>query len=407
MAVAVRPPPSIGPPAVLAVASLALLGAAAAGGMLGLGRVEDSARYERIAARLSRGDGYSSCPSDAPALPELERMPGYPTFIAATRALTVRDEGLLVAQALLHALGAASLLLLATRLTGRPGLGLAVALAWALDPFALYYARCVLSETLASEALVVGLAGVVMYATGASRAWWIVAASGLGVATMTRPALIGLPFLLTGVALARDRGRCAHALLVASAVVFLLQIAWTARNWAALGVPSIGAHNFFGYNLCRASVEHAMPAGEAAAYCHLDRADAALSACDPAEGRHFDALFRGAAEAAIEAHPLRFALVSAFRAVRIWITWDVPLVVRVATLALLPPFLVGAVRVARANAHGWMIPAACAYVALAHMFVVCASSRYTLCVRGLYLVAVVQALAEGRAFLRSARRSAS
>src|SRR5262245_14816702 len=49
-------------------------------------RTMDTARYDRLANNLLHNGALSSCTS-APYLPEFERMPGYPVFLAVIRAL--------------------------------------------------------------------------------------------------------------------------------------------------------------------------------------------------------------------------------------------------------------------------------------------------------------------------------
>lgn len=190
--------------------------------------------YGAIAHNLIAGAGYRISPN-GPLV--FERTPLYPGLLAGLYG--VFGETVLAVQLTQALLGAATAVLvwwIGRRLFGT-AVGIISASAFALYPLAIWYASAVFSETLFTF-LLTGFVAMVL--------WWfdvrgcrLAAASGavLGLAMLTRPVALLLPFVI-GVAILVRR-RSAPGLLSEFALFLLavgLAIApWTVRNYVASG----------------------------------------------------------------------------------------------------------------------------------------------------------------------------
>jgi Dolichyl-phosphate-mannose-protein mannosyltransferase len=176
------------------------------------------------------------------------RAPGYPAFLALFGG---GGEGIsrtlaLIAQALLFGLGTL-LLAFTVRDWWGPGVGLASAGVYALDPFSKHYVTILLSEQLAA---VLVLAGVFAY-TRAARSrhvtWW--AATGVLAASLTLVRAVfvfTVPLVVVAALLQRGtRVRGAAAALGCAAVLLVPWLAWTNHTTGRAVFANWGQ----GYNL--------------------------------------------------------------------------------------------------------------------------------------------------------------
>jgi 4-amino-4-deoxy-L-arabinose transferase-like glycosyltransferase len=181
--------------------------------------------------------------------PTLIRLPGYPVFLAACFAVFggMKYAAVVWVQMAVDLAGCALLGVLAERLAGRRAGLVAVWLA-ALCPFTANYAVVLLAESLSVFCVVVALFSLERWETerGAgvrSWGWVVVIGCALSGAVLLRPdqgllAAAILPVLLWVGLRRRGQGlgaRLAPA-MVASLLVVLPLMVWTARNWRVFHV---------------------------------------------------------------------------------------------------------------------------------------------------------------------------
>ena len=211
---------------------------------------DDGRYYDQIAQNVLDGHGYSG-ESEAPFVPTLVRVPGYPLFLAGTyKALGRNSHGAVRA---LQAVADTITCLLVALLAGawspgewqverrRRAMIIAMALA-AACPFTAIYVTTHLTESLAillSTAF--ALAATVALRDGKVAMWCVAGLLG-GAATMVRPdtALFvggaGLTLLLVGSATNRSlRSTIARALVLTFCFAAVLA-PWTIRNARVFGV---------------------------------------------------------------------------------------------------------------------------------------------------------------------------
>ena len=158
------------------------------------------------------------------------RAPGYPAYLAVLGGggKGVPRELALIGQALLFGLGTL-LLAFTVRDWWGPGVGLASAAVYAIDPFSKHYVTILLSEQLAAFLV---LAGVFAY-TGAVRSrhlgWWAATGALAGSLTLVRAVFVfTVPLVIAGALLQRGgRLRGAAAALGCAALLLVPWLAWT------------------------------------------------------------------------------------------------------------------------------------------------------------------------------------
>jgi 4-amino-4-deoxy-L-arabinose transferase-like glycosyltransferase len=181
--------------------------------------------------------------------PTLIRLPGYPLFLAACFAVFGGSNYLAVflAQMVVDLAGCALLGVLAKRLAGRRA-GLAVLWLAALCPFTANYTVVALAETLTVFCVVVAFFALERWdarsrAGEAAIGWVVVVGAALAYAVLLRPdqgllaaAIVPVMLWVRG----RRGGRTMSSRLmpaaVASLMVALPLMMWTARNWRAFHV---------------------------------------------------------------------------------------------------------------------------------------------------------------------------
>jgi hypothetical protein len=165
------------------------------------------------------------------------RTPGYPGFLAAGFELGLGDNGIRVAQAIVLTIACFVLAIAAYRAAGRAAGRLTALIG------AVYSPLLTLPSLLLSDALAAALAAGAVFATceGWRRArWggWLAAASTLtAAAALVRPNMVGLFFVLAGVAFLHPmrRRRTAVTLLALLLPVLVLFGPWVGRNLVQRG----------------------------------------------------------------------------------------------------------------------------------------------------------------------------
>ena len=217
----------------------------------------DSPSYQGPARALVKLGRFSQSP-EAPDLPEIERTPGYPLFIAFSYKLAGEDDRMmLVLQIITSVLTVALAAAIAGELWGKKA-AMPAALLLALDPISFLYSLLVFAEDLFALILTFHV-WIVLRLLGEKRQPWLWAlASGLTLAAATHVRPIAyyfiLPLLLTIVwAFRREPMSWTRSLLIAL-VVFAAWapavLGWQVRNYRLTGMSdfsSIQAINLFLY----------------------------------------------------------------------------------------------------------------------------------------------------------------
>ncbi len=207
--------------------------------------VSDSDKYYRLALRIFDTGMFGIVdPGTGAFLPELDAVAGYPYFLAAAFALFGRENywAVGVVQALLAGL-AVPAIALAARAIKDEWLVPAGMLA-AVWPNLAYRPATILSETLFTFFISWGLCAALWAAKARRPLWLLVAAGiGLGLAYLTRPVLMGFPFIVTpGLAmlLYREQHRGWSPIIFAAvpiAVMLTFTVPNYVRSYQAYGAP--------------------------------------------------------------------------------------------------------------------------------------------------------------------------
>ncbi len=203
----------------------------------------DSLGYERIALNIVQNGAFSG-QTEPPFLADLHRPPIYPAFMAVVYALWGHTPAAVVLlQVFIFSLTVA-LTFSVSRLLGLSTVaGLAAAAVLAVDPVSIMATNLLLTETLYTVLLVLGMAALAAY-LGEGRIRWLVASALLlGLSGLTRPIGQYLPIvLLPIVVLSAGRGR-ARTVLPAGLLFILISMsitsAWAYRNYREGGVWTV------------------------------------------------------------------------------------------------------------------------------------------------------------------------
>ena len=185
--------------------------------------------YRELGRNLSSGKGFVATALDGRELPNINRPPGYPIFLAGLMKVTGGDhlDVLLFVNCTLAALACVLTVLLASRwLSSRAAVlaGLLVA----LDPNSILRCSMVMTEMLFTLLL---LAGACVVAWRREKGYaWLLCGILWGLATLCRAITLYLPFLVV-LLLFLWRARAQHFFLFLFLVGFLPLIGlWTVRN---------------------------------------------------------------------------------------------------------------------------------------------------------------------------------
>jgi len=210
------------------------------------------------------------------ALPEIDRTPGYPLFLAIASMPGVRAAAL--AQVLLSAFTVLLVWRLARAVFDEDRIALAAAWLFAFDPVSTIYSVRLLPETLYLALLLLSLERMVIFLRGGSLRALAVSGLWLAAATFVRPVSYYLPIALALgllVVLARVPGLRwkAPAVLLLSILPWLA--IWQTRNFLETGFggfSSIVARNLYFYQASEvaARVEHRSFAEEQSVFGYPD-----------------------------------------------------------------------------------------------------------------------------------------
>jgi 4-amino-4-deoxy-L-arabinose transferase-like glycosyltransferase len=159
----------------------------------------DAPTYYRLAENLAAGVGYRYSPGEPPTA---RRTPGYPFFLASVFKLRGVDfTAVRAVQCLLDMISTFFVFAICMFLFGNYAAAILAALAYALYPPAVMDATYILSETLYTFLLLAFV--VACLQAMKARRYALFAASGIffGLATLTRPGALPLPFVLIIIAL--------------------------------------------------------------------------------------------------------------------------------------------------------------------------------------------------------------
>jgi hypothetical protein len=209
-------------------------------------------------------------------LPEIDRTPGYPLFLAIFSLPGIVTAALV--QVILSALTVLLVLRLARAVFEDDRIALAAAWLFAFEPVSIIYSVRLLPETLFLALLLLSLERLVAFLRG--RRLRILVAGGLWLASATfvRPVSYYLPIALAlglFVALARAPGLRWKAPAVLLLSVFPFLAAWQMRNFIETGfggLSSIVARNLYFYQAAEvaARVEHRSFIDEQSAFGYPD-----------------------------------------------------------------------------------------------------------------------------------------
>jgi 4-amino-4-deoxy-L-arabinose transferase-like glycosyltransferase len=193
----------------------------------------DTGTYLRPARALLERGTFSPSPEAAPE-PEINRTPGYPAILAATRAVSTAPWAPSVVGALFAFGTALATAALAARLFG-PRAGIAAAAIVSLEPGSFLHSLSILSDTPFTLFLTLGVSSLAGLAAGRPRG---AAAAGLwlALATLVRPIsyyLLGPAAVLVWFVARSARPLRSVALFLLAPVV--LVGGWKARNLARAG----------------------------------------------------------------------------------------------------------------------------------------------------------------------------
>ena len=187
--------------------------------------------YRELGRNILAGKGFVAAAPDGRELPNINRPPGYPLFLAGLMAVTGDRLGvLLAANCVLAALACGVTVVLAARWLPWRGAAIAGLIA-ALDPNSVL--RCCLVMTEMLFTLLV-LAGVCVLVWRREKTWaWGLVGVLWGLAALCRAIAVMLPLVAVAAALLwRVRWRTVGLLLVGFAPLIGL---WMARNAAVTG----------------------------------------------------------------------------------------------------------------------------------------------------------------------------
>jgi 4-amino-4-deoxy-L-arabinose transferase-like glycosyltransferase len=219
------------------------------------GRFDDSVFYQTVAVSLADGHGYTNPYTH---FPTAQWPPGYSYFLAGIYFLFGPTlVGARLANVVLGAATAALVYLLALRLFDKR-VAVTAALVMAVFPSQIFFVALVWSEVVFTFGFVLALLCIVMalQAPGSQRRWWLLGAGLLsGAATLVRGQGFFLPiiaFLAWGV-LGREWIRSLKWTAVTLAIMALVILPWTVRNYVVLHSPvlvtsSFGGNFYMGHN---------------------------------------------------------------------------------------------------------------------------------------------------------------
>jgi 4-amino-4-deoxy-L-arabinose transferase-like glycosyltransferase len=206
----------------------------------GVGCYADSYVYLDAARNLARNRQYSLTQKGKALEPTCFKAPMYPAFLAVQMALGVTDHTTFrLVQGFADSVSAVFVFMASWFIFRLRSAALAAGLLMALSPFNIHYSRALLSDWLGSTLMA---AAFMCLAAGLARRrhlGLIASAAIMGLAALTRPAVMLFPLVVAPFILFAFRGRRWKSRL-GSVAVFLLVFAsvmgvWTLRNYRVSG----------------------------------------------------------------------------------------------------------------------------------------------------------------------------
>jgi 4-amino-4-deoxy-L-arabinose transferase-like glycosyltransferase len=292
-------------------------------------------RWWQIAVNVARGDGYIACkpiyfPFCGPGNDVTAMREPLPVLLFALIAL-LTDESLMAAAAfvvLVNAATVAATFWLGRELAGTRA-GVFAALLWACyaAPLLVFYSQPS-GDLLAALAITGGF----LYFLRARRtdrlSAWVVAGFLLGLATLSRSALLIIPLVLSLTQLG-ERGRAAVKHVGVFIAAWMLIVSpWVVRNYTAFGRPVIGS-TLSGYYLYRQN--YMLPSGHYLRFVtggeFVPVIRAMITRRNDLRGdeneAEMDQVYREEAMDMIKAEPVRYVVISAYRFLVLWFNWGV------------------------------------------------------------------------------------
>ncbi|MBI4300071.1 MAG: glycosyltransferase family 39 protein [Chloroflexi bacterium] len=211
----------------------------------------DGRVYDQIAHNILNGTGFNY----APGFNESFRPPLYPFFLAGI--YKTLGSSIVVVRAVQAVLGVISCLAVyvAGRRVGGRALGLLAIAILVFDPWAIWYTREVLAETLFTLLLLLGVLCVLLLRERHSWRIGIVAGLLFGLAALTRPLALLIPVISAFWLMAPFSSRVHRQVVPVVAMLLALVVAitpWTVRNYLIhhriVPIATEGGYTFYAGN---------------------------------------------------------------------------------------------------------------------------------------------------------------
>ncbi|MGD9401538.1 MAG: glycosyltransferase family 39 protein [bacterium] len=192
----------------------------------------DAPTYFKLADNLLDGTGYRYSAAEPPTA---RRTPGYPLFIASVFKICGRNfNAVRVAQCMLDMISTFLVFALCLLIFGSPLAGILAALAYAVYPPVIIIVTHIMSETLFTFLLLLFAVTCILGIRSRQRALFAVSGIFLGLATLTRPGALPLPFVLLLAAAIWKRDLIRGFLILVVAFSFTM-LPWGLRNERDMG----------------------------------------------------------------------------------------------------------------------------------------------------------------------------
>ena len=214
----------------------------------------DAYNYENIAFNLMEHGEFSG-ETQPPLEPNYYRTPVYPIYVAGVYSLTENSVFVAVLiQLLIGSVTPALMLVLADILRLSSRVGWSAGLLLAIDPLVLLTNYQLITETMFTFLLVLGIVMLALYFRNRSLTWAVGSGIILALATLTRPISYFLPLALlplgfVGVSRAQWT-QVARGILVFLTIYLFMTNLWAFRNYREIGVwklSAIGEKNLLYY----------------------------------------------------------------------------------------------------------------------------------------------------------------
>ena len=196
----------------------------------------DQIGYMGLGHALAETGRFTAYPDDPRFVPESNRTPGYPLFLAAVETLVGRSHLVIaIVHAALFAIICGLVYTIGQTVSTR-GVAFAAGLATALYPPLPYYGALALTEVFTTFLVTLGMALWLRAQRRGGTRWLIAAGAIFAWTALTRPAFLYLPvFLLAGAVLSAGRGERVRLLQRSGVMIAAFMVTltpWFAYNFA-------------------------------------------------------------------------------------------------------------------------------------------------------------------------------